>query len=71
MFDTARHVPLRAVEWVPSEAQAAIDEVVADTLAQFNEARFWPAQALARLCSLRVSTSAIGKRALRNVGAGA
>ena len=43
MFDTARHVPLRAVEWVPSEAQAAIDEVVADTLAQFNEARFWPA----------------------------
>jgi Lanthionine synthetase C-like protein len=43
MFDTARHVPLRAVEWVASEVQAAIDEIVADALTQFSETHFWPA----------------------------
>jgi hypothetical protein len=43
MFDTARHVPLRTVEWVAGEAQAAIDGIAADALAQFDQARFWPA----------------------------
>src|SRR5262249_39123160 len=43
MSDTVRHVPLRAVEWLADEAQAAIDEIVADALAQFDQAQFWPA----------------------------
>jgi hypothetical protein len=43
MFDMVRHVPLRAVAWVAGDAQAAIDEIVADALAQFDQARFWPA----------------------------
>jgi hypothetical protein len=42
MFDTAQHVPLRQVQWVASEARAAIDDIVADALAQFDEARLWP-----------------------------
>ena len=42
MFDTARHVPLRAAEWVASEAQAAIDDIVADALSQFDKVTFWP-----------------------------
>jgi hypothetical protein len=43
MFDPGRHIPLRAVEWVAAEAQAAVDDIVADAIAQFDEARFWPA----------------------------
>ncbi len=43
MFDTVRHVPLRVVEWRAADAQAAIDDIVADALAQFDQARFWPA----------------------------
>src|SRR5437660_10013515 len=38
MFDTARHVPLRTVDWVAGEAQAAIDHIAADALAQFDQA---------------------------------
>ena len=43
MFDTARHVPLSAVEWSASRAKATIDDTVADALAWLDEARFWPA----------------------------
>jgi len=43
MIDTVRHVPLRALEWVTDEAQLAIDEIVADVLEHFDQARFWPA----------------------------
>src|SRR5262245_5956255 len=43
MLDPVRRVPLRTVEWVAEVARAAIDEIVLDALARFDEARFWPA----------------------------
>jgi len=43
MSDMVRHVPLRAVKWRTAEAQAALDEIVADALEHFNQAQFWPA----------------------------
>src|SRR5258708_27270790 len=43
MFDTVRHVPLHVVEWRAADAQAAIYDIVADSLAQFDHAPFSPA----------------------------
>jgi len=46
MPETARHVPLRPLRWSAGEASAAIEEIAADALAQFDGERFWPAHPL-------------------------
>jgi hypothetical protein len=46
MIEQARHVPLRSVPWDPDIAAEAINEVVTDALAQFDDERFWPAHPL-------------------------
>jgi hypothetical protein len=43
MQETARHAPLRPLRWNAGEASAAIEEIAADALAHFDDARFWPA----------------------------
>ncbi len=43
MIEAARHVPLRSIAWDESETAAAIDEIAADAIAQFDARRFWPA----------------------------
>jgi hypothetical protein len=43
MIDKARHVPLRPLEWDAEKAAGAIEEIVADALAQFDAERYWPA----------------------------
>src|SRR5262245_7051472 len=42
MSDTARHVPLRSLAWNATEAAAAIEEIITDTLANYGGERFWP-----------------------------
>jgi hypothetical protein len=46
MIEQSRHVPLLSVPWDPSEVATAIDEIVADALAQFDRERLWPSHAL-------------------------
>jgi len=46
MPETVRHVPLRPLRWSAGEASAAIEEIAADALAQFDGERFWPAHPL-------------------------
>ena len=46
MIDQSRHVPLLSAPWDSSDAATAIDEIVADALAQFDRERFWPSHAL-------------------------
>ena len=46
MIEQSRHVPLRPTPWDANEATKAIDEIIADALAQFNGGEFWPAHAL-------------------------
>src|SRR5215475_4586018 len=46
MIEPARHVPLRPIPWNESEAQAAIEDIVADGLEHFDAERFWPAHPL-------------------------
>jgi hypothetical protein len=43
MFNPSSHIPLADIAWDAVEAQTAIDEITADALARFDEARFWPA----------------------------
>lgn len=43
MIDKARHVPLRPLKWDAEKVAAAIEEIVADALAQFDAERYWPA----------------------------
>jgi Lanthionine synthetase C-like protein len=43
MFDAARHVPAAPLTWDAADAQAAIDEIVADATAALDDTRFWPA----------------------------
>ena len=45
-FEKARHLPLRDVPWNAAEAAEAIEDIVADALAHFDEKRFWPAHPL-------------------------
>src|SRR5258708_16267528 len=42
MIDPSRHVPLRPMPWSPSEASAAIEEIVADADSHVDDERFWP-----------------------------
>jgi hypothetical protein len=46
MIEDARHVPLRLVPWMESEAAAAIEDIVADGIQHFDPDRFWPAHPL-------------------------
>jgi hypothetical protein len=46
MLDPARHVPLQSLPWSADEARAAIDEIVSDALARFDQNRFWPSHPL-------------------------
>jgi hypothetical protein len=46
MIEHARHVPLRPIPWRESEAAAAIEDIVADGLEDFDAERFWPAHPL-------------------------
>jgi len=46
MLEPARHVALRPLPWNAAEAQAAIEDIVADALAHFDAERFWPAHPL-------------------------
>src|SRR5215472_13431103 len=46
MFDKSRHVQLRPLPWNPSQVSNAIQEIVHDALAHFDEERFWPAHPL-------------------------
>src|ERR1700757_2081025 len=43
MLEKSRHVPLRALPWDPSEVSNAIQEIVCDAFAHFDQERFWPA----------------------------
>jgi hypothetical protein len=43
MIDAARHAPLTSASWDATEAQRAIDEIVEDACARWDETRFWPA----------------------------
>ena len=43
MIEPARHVPLDATPWDEGVAVAAIEEIVSDALAHFEQERFWPA----------------------------
>jgi hypothetical protein len=42
MIASSRHVPLRSIPWSPSEASAAVEEIVADAALHFDAERFWP-----------------------------
>src|SRR5688572_3567781 len=46
MYEAARHEPLSGEPWAPALARTAIDEIVADAIARFDPARFWPAHPL-------------------------
>ena len=46
MTEQSRHVSLRSVSWDPETAAGAINEIVADAVARFDEERFWPAHPL-------------------------
>jgi hypothetical protein len=46
MIGQARHVPLRPLRWSESEAEAAIEDIVADGLEHFDAERFWPVHPL-------------------------
>src|SRR5262245_31102438 len=46
MIEPARYVPLRPIPWNESEANAAIEDIVADGLEHFDPDRFWPAHPL-------------------------
>ena len=46
MIERARHVPLRLVPWDSSDIATAIEEIVVDTLGQFDSEMFWPAHPL-------------------------
>jgi lantibiotic modifying enzyme len=46
MLEQNRHVPLRPLAWNVNEAEAAIEDIVADALAHFDADRFWPAHPL-------------------------
>jgi hypothetical protein len=46
MIESARHVPLGAAPWDGGVAAAAIEEIVSDALAHFDQERFWPAHPL-------------------------
>jgi len=46
MIDPSRHVPLRSIPWDANEVTKAIEDIVTDALAQFDEERFWPAHPL-------------------------
>jgi hypothetical protein len=46
MIEQSRHVALRPASWDPKIAAEAINEIVADALARFDEERFWPAHPL-------------------------
>jgi Lanthionine synthetase C-like protein len=46
MTEPARHVPLRPIPWNEREAKAAIEDIVADSIAHFDAERFWPAHPL-------------------------
>mgnify|MGYP003694413949 CR=1 FL=1 len=48
LFDPARHEPLRPLPWKESEAEAAIERIVADTEARFTGNRYWPLHPLDR-----------------------
>jgi Lanthionine synthetase C-like protein len=43
MYEPARHFALRPQAWDETEARAAIGEIVADALENFDGGRFWPA----------------------------
>jgi len=49
MIERARHVPLRLVQWDPSDVASAIEEIVVDALGQFDSEEFWPAHPLDEL----------------------
>ena len=42
MIDPARHAPLRALDWSPSAAETAIQEIVSEAIAHFDGEAFWP-----------------------------
>jgi hypothetical protein len=42
LYDPARHEPLRTHRWNEGEARAAIERIVRDTEAHFDEDRYWP-----------------------------
>ena len=46
MFNSARHVALRPLQWSEHDAYDAIEEIVTDALASFDAERFWPAHPL-------------------------
>ncbi len=46
MPEKPRHLPLHPLPWSATEAAAAIEEIVADALANFDGAHFWPAHPL-------------------------
>src|SRR5205823_3603748 len=46
LYDPARHTPLTEAPWDPAAAQAAIDEILADTRAAYDAERYWPAHPL-------------------------
>jgi hypothetical protein len=46
MIEQSRHLPLRPAPWDPDTAAEAINEIVADAIARFDDDRFWPAHAL-------------------------
>jgi Lanthionine synthetase C-like protein len=46
LYDPERHAPLSGAPWDPAAAQAAIDEIVADTRAAYDPGRLWPAHPL-------------------------
>jgi Lanthionine synthetase C-like protein len=46
MFEKSRHVPVRPLPWDPSEVSNAVQEIVSDALAHFDNERFWSAHPL-------------------------
>jgi hypothetical protein len=46
MLDPARYVPLRSLPWNADEARAAIEDIVSDAQAHFDQEQFWPAHPL-------------------------
>jgi len=43
MAENSLHLPLRPIAWDATQARTAIGEIVADALANFDQANFWPA----------------------------
>jgi hypothetical protein len=46
LYDPARHVPVSDRAWEAADAQAAIDEILADAYAAYDVERLWPAHPL-------------------------